>query len=421
MRCLSVLAALGCAVIAEGSPLMDVPVVVLESPVIDGSLDDEAWESAVRFDDFTQVEPNEGAAPSERTEVLLIRTADSLYIGVKCFDSEPDKILARDRRRDSSGQGDEHLRIVIDPFGRGSDGYFFGIAAGGSWGDGILREGREPEMDWDSIWFAKTSVTDEGWFVEAEIPFRSIGFDRNLSTWGFNIERVIRRHEEVVRWSSPTRDRFFALEGAGKIGNMEDLQTGLGLDLRSTIVSRWRESEGSFDFEPSFDAFYRITPSLTATATWQTDFAETEVDARRVSTSRFPLFFQEKRAFFLEDARYFRFGGIGKSPLPFHSRTIGLSNVGERVPITFGGKLAGQIGRFNVGLLGVGLEEVDDLEADEIYAARVNYDLFRESRIGGILTEGNPRSNGSARTYGLDFHLKDSTFRGSSRTAELVG
>ena len=237
---------------------------------------------------------------------------------------------------------------------------------------------------------------------------------------------VIRRREEIVRWASATRDRtLFALESTGEIRGMTGLKTGLGLDVRPTVVTRWSdtaENGNDFEFEPSLDAFYRLTPSLTATLTWQTDFAETEVDDRQVNTTRFPLFFPEKRDFFLEDARSFRFGGIRRSPLPFHSRTIGLSEDGGRVPITAGAKLTGKAGRWNLGLLGIGLEDEGDLERDEAYVARVSYDVFQESQIGGILTHGNPQANGDASTYGLDFHLKDSTFLGdSSKTAELIG
>lgn len=399
---------------------------IAEKPVIDGLLNEDEWTRAKTITNFGQVEPREGQAASERTEVLLMRTDEALYLGIRCFDRTPAGILARDRRRDSTGSGDDRLRIVIDPFARGTEGYFFGLAAGGSRGDGIVRSGNSPEMEWDCIWDAKTRVTAEGWVAEVEIPFRSMAFEPDQESWGFNIERVIRRKEEKLRWASPTRQKsLYALEGAGRITGMRDLKTGLGLDVRPAAVARWREDadgSDSFEIEPSIDVFLRVTPSLTATLTWQTDFADTEVDERVVNTTRFPLFFPEKRAFFLEDARYFRFGGIRRSPLPFHSRTIGLSGDGERVPIEMGGKLTGKIGKWNLGLLGVGLEEEGLLKADEVFAGRVTYDLFEESRVGGIVTDGDPRGNGSARTYGLDFHLKNSRFMGQdSKTGELIG
>jgi len=402
------------------------PLRIEEKPVIDGVLDDAEWERATRITDFGQVEPREGETPTERTEVRVMMTDEALYLGVVCFDRTPAGVLARDRRRDSTGSGDDRLRIVIDPFARGTEGYFFGIAAGGGLGDGIVRAGNRPEMEWDCIWNAKTLVTKEGWVAEVEIPFRSISFEPEQESWGFNVERVIRRKEEKLRWASATRKKsLYSLEGAGRITGMRDLKTGLGLDVRPTAVARWRqEADGSetTEIEPSMDLFYRITPSLTATWTWQTDFANAEVDARVVNTTRFPLFFPEKRAFFLEDARYFRFGGIRRSPLPFHSRTIGLSADGERVPIEMGGKLTGKVGKWNIGAMGVNLDGKGTLEADELFTGRVTYDLFGESQVGAIMTDGDPRGNESARTYGLDFYLKDSSFRGSeAKTGELIG
>ena len=410
-----------------GEPQPSVAVQQFDGkPVIDGVLNEEEWALAKKIRNFGQVEPREGKEASERTEVLVMRTDEALYLGVRCFDRTPAGVLARDRRRDSTGSGDDRLRIVIDPFARGTEGYFFGIAAGGSRGDGIVRAGNRPEMEWDCIWDARTRVTAEGWVAEVELPFRSIAFEPNQESWGFNVERVIRRKEEKLRWASPTRKKsLYALEGAGRITGMRDLKTGLGLDVRPAMVARWREETGgsnSFEIEPSIDAFFRVTPSLTTTLSWQTDFADTEVDKRVVNTTRFPLFFPEKRAFFIEDARYFRFGGIRKSPLPFHSRTIGLSENGERVPIEMGGKLTGKVGKWNLGLLGVGLEGKGVLEADEVFAGRVTYDLFGESQVGAIVTDGDPRGNGSARTYGLDFHLKDSSYLGrEEKTGELMG
>ena len=189
-----------------GEPQPSVAVQQVDGkPVIDGVLNEEEWALAKKIRNFGQVEPREGKEASERTEVLVMRTDEALYLGVRCFDRTPAKVLARDRRRDSTGSGDDRLRIVIDPFARGTEGYFFGIAAGGSRGDGIVRAGNRPEMEWDCIWDARTRVTAEGWVAEVELPFRSIAFEPNQESWGFNVERVIRRKEEKLRWASPTR------------------------------------------------------------------------------------------------------------------------------------------------------------------------------------------------------------------------
>ena len=413
------------ACLMEGRPSIT-PFRIEEKPTIDGVLNEEQWKRAVTISDLGQVEPREGETPTEKTEVLVMRTDEALYLGVRCFDKTPSGVLARDRRRDSTGSSDDRIRIVIDPFARGTEGYFFGVAGGGALGDGIVRSGNRPEMEWDCIWDAKTQVTADGWVVEVEIPFRSLSFKPDQTAWGFNVERVIRRKEETLRWASATRKKsLYAMEGAGLITGMTNLKTGLGLDVRPSVVGRWREDEDgsdSFHLDPSMDLFYRITPSLTATWTWQTDFADTEVDERIVNTTRFPTFFPEKRAFFLEDARYFRFGGIRRSPLPFHSRTIGLSEDGEQVPIQMGAKITGKVGKWNIGALGVGLEDEGMLDSDQVFAGRLTYDLFGESTVGAIVTDGDPQGNLSSRTYGLDFHLKDSNFLGrEATTGELLG
>ena len=397
----------------EGSYEISVPRLQ-ESVKIDGVLNEEVWNSAASFSNFSQVEPKSFAKPSQKTEVRVFSTSSALYIGVKCFDTEPDKILAKERRRDNPGRGDDRVRIAFDTFGRGTNYYYFGVAGGGGKADGVVKAGSRPDLTWDTIWDCDTSLDSEGWYVEFEIPFRSLAFDKNNSVWGFNIEREIRRNNEKLRWASPTRLRsMWTLQGLGKLKGLNDLKKGIGLDLRPTLLTRYRSLDGSesdFDLEPSFDAFYRLTPSLTATMTWQTDFAETDVDERQVNTTRFPLFFPEKRAFFLEDAEKFGFGGISRSPLPFHSRTIGLDSNGNRVPIRLGSKITGKEGKWNIGLLGVGLEETTELDSDEVYVGRVSYDIFDESSVGGIFTLGDPRSNEEAETVGVDFELKDSSF-----------
>ncbi len=397
-----------------------------ELPEIDGKLDDPAWKTASTFSNFTQVEPVQGHQPSEKTTVYLMRSRESLFVGVRCDDRNATGIIAHDKRRDSIGRGDDRVRFVLDPYGRGTDGYSFALTAGGAKAEGIVESRTtRTSYDWDAIWFGRTTVDEGGWTAEFEIPFRSIAFERDTASWGFNIERTIRRHQEIARWASPVRSkRLNDLEGAGQISGIEDISTGLGLDVKPTAVARWSRGadgeDGEFDFEPSLDLFYRVTPSMTATLTWNTDFAETDVDERLINLTRFPLFFPEKRAFFLEDASNSNFGGIFRSPLAFHSRTIGLSSGGEQVPLKLGAKLTGKAGPWNIGLLGVGLDSLGELEADRSYVARVSHDLGRESRVGAIFTHGNPRQNLDAQTLGLDFHLKSSQLA-DDRTMELRG
>ena len=398
------------------------PPQVETEPVVDGALHDAVWQEAQVIEAFTQVSPNEGAAPTERTRVRVMFTPDALCVGIRCFDQDASKILARDMRRDSSGSDDDRIRIVLDPYGRGTEGYVFSLTAGGAKRDGIIEtRSTSPRNEWDTIWFGRASVDAEGWSAEMVIPFRSVAFSSAGAPWGFNIERTIRRRQETVRWATPVRSKSLtALETAGEMKGIRGVKTGLGLDVRPTAVARWSDDDDGFDLDPSFDAFYRVTPSLTATFTYNTDFAEAEVDERRVNLTRFPLFFTEKRSFFLEDATRFNFGGIHRSPLPFHSRRIGLSVDGERVPIRYGSKLTGKAGPWNIGLLGVALDDTESLEADEVFVTRMGRDVGAESSIGGIYTFGDPRRNASATTQGVDFRFKNSRLI-EGKTLELIG
>ena len=273
-----------------------------EAPKIDGVLDEDVWKRAGSFSNFTQVEPESFGRPSQETEVKVFSTTKALYIGVLCFDTEPDEILAKERRRDNAGQGDDRVRLAIDTFGRGINGYYFGVAGGGGKSDGVVRGGGRPDLTWDTIWDCDTSLDSKGWYVEFEIPFRSLAFDRNKSTWNFNVEREIRRNHEKVRWASPTRLRsMWTLQGLGKLKGLTDLNTGLGLDVRPTLVGRFTDKEDEdsiFDLEPSLDAFYRLTPSLTATMTWKTDFAETDVDESKSIPRGFRYSFPKSVLFF---------------------------------------------------------------------------------------------------------------------------
>ena len=181
----------------EGSYEISVPRLQ-ESVKIDGVLNEEVWNSAASFSNFSQVEPKSFAKPSQKTEVRVFSTSSALYIGVKCFDTEPDKILYKERRRDNPGRGDDRVRIAFDTFGRGTNYYYFGVAGGGGKADGVVKAGSRPDLTWDTIWDCDTSLDSEGWYVEFEIPFRSLAFDKNNSVWGFNIEREIRRNNEKL-------------------------------------------------------------------------------------------------------------------------------------------------------------------------------------------------------------------------------
>jgi hypothetical protein len=287
----------------------------------------------------------------------------------------------------------------------------------------------------------RTTRTGSGWTAEFAIPFKSLSFPAGQNVWGFNIARTISRKLEDDRWSGARLDtQFLQVSEAGEITNLGGLTQGIGLDLRPFLAGRWLHLGGSSDDDtsgkPGLDIFYSITPSLRLTATVNTDFGETEVDARQINLTRFSLLFPEKRAFFLEGAGVFSFastgpetpGGIpgtGADLYPFFSRRIGLIG-GQEVPIDAGLKLTGTVGRTEVGVLSVRTRDLragGQVIADDegFFVGRVKRNLFEQSYVGAIFTAGNPSPGTSAETYGVDARLATSRFLGRQNNFVVDG
>lgn len=388
--------------------------LVDQGPVLDGKLDDSCWMGLPVIKDFRQRRPNEGVPGTEKTEVRLCRDAHVLFIGVRCFDSQPDQIRAGVMQRDAPVRGDDYFFILIDPFSRGRDGYYFRTNANGAKGEALINSDMgSPRMDWDTIWEVRSQKDDLGWSAEFAIPFRSIPIDPNSDQWRIDFGRWFSRGQERSKWVGFSRNRnWFSLEEAGVLNGLSEVDRGKGIDFKPYVSAKWlsEDSGEDTDFETGFDLFYDLTPSLKATFTYNTDFAETEVDQQRVNLSRFPLFYPEKRDFFLEGSDLFSFGGLQKSPLPFHSRTIGLSSEGAPVDIDVGAKLTGRMGPVGIGVLGMGLDESGNLDSDEVFVGRFTYDLFEESKVGTIFTHGDPQSNLDNHLVGVDLNLRSSNW-----------
>ncbi|MCE2557355.1 MAG: carbohydrate binding family 9 domain-containing protein [Acidobacteria bacterium] len=345
-----------------------VVTTVTEPILLDGVLDEPAWQSSPGIGVLVQRIPTEGAEPSERTEVTLLRDEDNLYIGVMCHDSEPDRILASQMARDASLGPDDYVELLLDTFRDQSNAFYFSTNPNGALVDGLVFANGETNEDWDAIWNVATQRSDQGWSAEFAIPFKSLNFPPDGTVWGFNISRNIQRKFEEARWAGARFDaQFFQVSEAGEITGMGGLEQGLSLDIRPFVAGRWDHRAGSGEDslrgKPGLDLFYNVTPNLKLTATFNTDFGETEVDARQINLTRFSIFFPEKRSFFLQDAGVFNFattgvsqpGGIpstGAEIFPFFSRRIGLLG-GREVPLDYGVKLTGRVGRTEVGVLNV--------------------------------------------------------------------
>lgn len=389
-------------------------------PRIDGDLSDDVWQRAPVLDTFTQVDPVEGAAPTERTEVRVLYDDDNLYVAFRCFDSAPGEIRATVMARDADLGPDDRVAFTIDPFLDRRNGFYFLIGAAGAKQDAIIEGGRA-RFDWDGLWEGKASVDAGGWAAEFAIPFKTVGFDPESDAWGFNASRGIRRTNESLRWASPVRNAGVTnMATAGTLAGFDgETDQGLGLTFKPFVVVQTDLDEGAVDPDVGFDLFYRLTPKVTAAVTFNTDFADTEVDERRVNLTRFPLFFPEKRDFFLEDAGVFEFGGINQSPRPFFSRRIGIVGGTER-GILAGTRVTGRHENLRFGVLNVQMENDDELGEKNLTVARLTADILEESRAGVIFTNGLPGERGQNQLVGVDGTYRTSSFMGDN-TLEVGG
>lgn len=388
-------------------------------PVIDGVLDDAAWTAAARSDAFRQVSPLENVDPTERTEFWVTYDAHHLYVAVRCHDSAGlAGISAYSLQRDQDNDSDDLVGIILDTFRRQSDGYYFGLSAAGGLTDGLVQDKDQANDDWDGLWHGRVTRDPGGWSAEFSIPLKTLSFDPGSSAWGFNIMRAIRRKQETVRWSGFSRARpDVALPELGEIRGLTGLRQGRGLELKpyasATRRSAPRAGEKATEFKPGLDVVWHATPSLAATLTFNTDFADAEVDERQVNLGRFPLFFPEKRSFFTQDASLFSFGGITNDPVPFYSRRIGLAADGSKIDLLGGAKVTGRAGPWTIGLLDVQTDEHAGIASKNLFVGRVSRQLLAESSVGLIATHGDPRGPGKNTLVGADFAYVNSQVAGT--------
>ena len=423
--------------VAEAADLEAIRIPDNLSIDLDGRLDEEAWSLATPISDFTQQYPVEGGAPSERTEVRVVFNGDELFIGAILYD-DPSGILAYQRRRDAGLGTDDRFMWILDTFLDGRTGYFFEINAAGLMGDGLITSGGGGrgfggggvQKSWDGIWETRVARRTDGWSAEIRIPFRTLNFDPNLDSWGINFQRTIRRKQEELLWRGYRRNQgVFQPIHAGLVTGLRDLSQGIGLEATPYAVGSWRTQPA--DVEPTtyprdvgVDLGYSLTPSLRAAASVNTDFAEVEVDQRRVNLTRFPLRFPERRDFFLEGSGVFSFARRNGAN-PYFSRDIGLVD-GRPVPVNYGVRLGGQDGKYELGFLQVGtgamapdtLAGFDGSPTESFTVARVKRSFFEQSTIGAIYTLRNADEDetGSApvdrHTAGVDLNYLTSRFFG---------
>jgi hypothetical protein len=394
---------------------------------VDGVLDEAAWERAEPVADFKQAEPRNGEPGTERTQIRILFSADSLYIGAQFFESDPGGMLGNQMVRDGGLGSDDRFMWVLDPLNDRRSGYFFEINPAGAMGDAQLvaasggTSGLSQNRAWNGIWLARVQRHDQGWTVEVEIPFRTLNFDPDSTEWGANFQRTVRRKNEEDYWSGWARNQgLYSLTTAGRIVGISNVSQGHGLDIKPYVLGTYLNEPGLrsssvFKGSEGLDLFYNVTPQLRANLTINTDFAQTEVDDRQVNLTRFPLFFPEKRDFFLEGAGSFDFSRESPQDMTaFFSRRIGLDDNGRPQAIDYGVKMAGTAAGLALGLMHV--RTGDDVGAlgEDFTILRPKRQFFRQSYVGMIYTRRADHGSvlSDRQSIGADFQLSTSQFRG---------
>ncbi len=385
--------------------------------VLDGVLDEPAWATAGVIPDLIQQEPSPGAPTPYRTRVAVLASGDMLYFGVAAFDPEPARIAVHTLQRDADLEGDDSLAFVLDTFGDGRTGYLFRINAGGARQDGLISATDGTSLDWDGIWDARVRRTADGWTAEVAVSAGSLRFRPGLASWGLNVERFVARDRLTLRWAGASLDAQLGdLRRVGALGGVAALRQGVGLAVAPYALGRTEQHDGSDGRlargDAGFDLSYNLTPQLGTVLTVNTDFAETEVDARQINLTRFSLFFPEKRPFFLEGSNLFAFGsGLEETFIPFYSRQVGLVR-GRVIPLDAGLKLLGRTGPFALSLLDVETGSSPAAPTANLFAGRITWDLDAHLRVGALATRGDPQSERSNQLAGLDAVWQTSSFKG---------
>jgi uncharacterized protein DUF5916/cellulose/xylan binding protein with CBM9 domain len=406
---------------------------------LDGKVTEEMWSQITPAAEFIQQEPSEGAPATQRTEVRIGYDDDNLYIGIVCYDDDPEHIVVTQNRRDGNMIDTDSVQILLDTFHDRQNAFVFGtsptgieydaqVSKSGQTDQGVVRVGgtqggggaqsagaASVNLNWDAVWQVASQVTARGWESEMVIPFHTLRYQPGKDrTWGFQVMRNLRRRNEQSFWMPVSR--AFDVTQVDVAGDLEGLDLRLHRDLRLLPyvlggVQQDYTGAQKKTTEPirqvGADVKYSVTPSLTLDATFNTDFAQVEVDEQQINLTRFDIFFPEKRPFFLENSGIFDFGAPRETEL-FFSRRIGIDESGNQIPIDAGLRLSGYVGRYEVGFLDMKTRTRDGIApANNFTVARVKRNFRNRSNVGLIAVNRQSLNSVAAkrpwnRTFGID-------------------
>jgi hypothetical protein len=378
-------------------------VVINEKINFDGKLTEPIWTNTSAINNFTQRELDFGKPATEQTKVAIVYDNLALYIGVWCYQAQ-DKLVAKFLQRDFDYDTEDNFEVIISPFNDKRNGYLFIINPNGARADLLVSGQESSNINWNGVWDAKTSITNEGWFAEIRIPFNTLQFKKALvHTWAINFERNIRHKNEQVLWQGWNRD--YELENiaqAGTLVGISNIGYAKRFELKPYGLAGFEKREGQQTKYPGKvggDLNVNLSPTLKLNLTANTDFAQVEADRIAVNLSRFNLFYPEKREFFLEGYQNYQFNLGGRNE-GFYTRKIGIENF-QPVSIIAGGRLFGKAGKNNIALLNLQTAASGNVATTKNSAVRYKRDIGNQSYIGGILTSKNNRKV-SNQVAGLD-------------------
>lgn len=380
----------------------------IDKPIkLDGILNEEVWQKAVKISNFTQRELHEGQKPTEKSEVAILYTKETMYIGIWCYDSQPDKLVAKEMKRDFDYWKEDNFEIIFDTFLDKRNGYVFVVNPNGARCDvQVSHQGESFNRDWNGIWDAAVTKNSKGWFAEIEIPFTTFKYpDIKEQIWGVNFERNIRRKREQDFWQGWSRNyEFEQVNHAGKLVGLNNIQGKETLELKPYITAGKEFSSDNNNpiFNIGGDINYLITPTLKLNLTANTDFAQVESDRIQINLTRFSLYYPEKREFFLEGRDFFSFSNNSV----FYSRRIGIQDE-KQIPILGGARVTGTINNTNLGFISMQTSGLDSIPTTNYSVIRLKQNVLDNSSIGMILTAKNTKGNYNY-TYGVDAtYVKD--------------
>lgn len=401
----------------------------LQSPLrLDGQLDEAIYASVSPISDLIQVEPDAGSPATQKTDAWVLFDRTNIYVAVRCWESDPDRMVLNEMRRDANNiYQNEYIDIILDTFYDRRNAVLFTVTALGARGDGQITNERTFNRDWNPVWDAAVGRFDGGWTVEAAIPFKSLRYrPGSAQIWGFNLERYNRWKNEIAfltpipasfGWSRA----FMQISFSATLVGLEVPPGSKNLEIKPYVVTDLSSDSratptisNDLSGDVGVDVKYGLTQNLTSDFTYNTDFAQVEADEQQVNLTRFSLFFPEKREFFLENQGTFGFGGAGATgqasttsdtPLLFYSRRIGL-NEGSTVPILGGGRLTGRVGPYSLGALTIQTDDdpASGARTTNFSVVRVKRDILRRSSVGALYTGRSVSQFAGVRNdaYGVD-------------------